>query len=135
LVPSGLTLAVVAVAWRSAFAFRPAVRGQVGVVNGVLDAVGVAPVAWLTKEPLVNTVLLAGAGVGALTGLATVVLVAAIRRIPVDRIDAGRAAGAGELALLRRVLAPSLPGPLVAGATRAAVAALRAYDLLAVRPV
>lgn len=132
LVPSGATLTVVAVAWRSSFAFRPAFRDQVGIVNGVLDLAGVGPVAWLTQEPLVNTVVLATAAIWALTGLAVAVLVAAIRRVPEHLLDAARASGAGEWTVLRRVVVPSVAVPLVAVGVGAAVVALRSYDLVAV---
>ena len=52
---------MVAVAWRALFAFRPSGRSQTGLVNEVVTTIGASPVAWLTQEPLVNTVVLAAA--------------------------------------------------------------------------
>lgn len=132
LIPSGLTLSVVAVAWRFAFAFRPSGRGQLGIVNAVVDTAGVAPVAWLTQQPLVNTVVLTAAGVWALTGLAVAVLLAAIRRIPPDRMDVAVGSGAGEWTLLRRVVLPSIALPLVGVTAAVALVAIRMYDIVQV---
>ena len=132
LVPSGLTLAVVAVAWRFAFAFRPAGRDQVGVVNAVVDAVGVEPVAWLTQQPLVNTVVLCTAGIWALTGLAVAVLLAAIRRIPPSLFESARQRGAGEWRLLVRVVVPAIRVPIVAVAAASACVAVATYDIVRV---
>ena len=132
LIPSGLTFAVVAVAWRAAFAFRPSGRGQVGVVNAVVDAAGVEPVAWLTQEPVVNTVILCVAGVWALTGIAVAVLVGAMRRIPRDLLDVASDHGAGEWGLLVRIVLPAIRVPLVAVAVASAFIAIATYDIVRV---
>lgn len=131
-VPAGLTLAVVAVAWRMLFAFRPSGRSQVGPVNAVVDAVGLEPVAWLTKEPLLNTLLLCLAGVWVLSGLAVSFLVGAIRRVPESSYLAARDAGAGEWATLWRVVVPSIRVPVVAVAVAAMVVAVATYDIVQV---
>lgn len=130
LVPSGLTLAVVAVAWRFAFAFRPSGRSQVGVVNAVVDGVGVEPVAWLTQEPLVNTVVLTTAGIWALTGVAVLILRGAMVRVPSELVDVARANGAGESRLLLRVIIPSIRVPLIFVAAACMCLAVATYDIV-----
>ena len=120
LVPAGLTMAGVAVAWRLAFAFRPAGRDQVGVVNAVVDAAGVAPVSWLTQEPLVGAVVLGAALVWVLVGPAATFLLVVHRRDPARPLPRWPEVGSS----WRRAL---LLVALVAG-----LVALRSHDLVRV---
>ncbi|QGG95299.1 carbohydrate ABC transporter permease [Actinomarinicola tropica] len=119
LVPAASTLATVAVVWRATFAFRPDGRGQVGLVNEVLTTVGLSPVAWLTQEPLVNTVVLATSLVWVLAGPATALLLA--------RLDQG-AGGPTRRSPHDLVVELRPTGALVA--VVAAVVAARSFDLV-----
>ena len=125
MVPAGLTLAVVAVVWRAAFAFRPAGRAQVGIVNEVVTTAGLSPVAWLTQEPLVNTVVLTTALVWAVGGLVAYLLGAVVDRTEVP-------ARRGARPTLRRDLLPALRSPLAAVALGIAVVAIRTHDIVRV---
>lgn len=127
LVPAAASLTVVAVAWRALFAFRPAGRPQVGLVNEVTGVVGLAPVAWLTQEPLVNTVLLAGALAWAASGVVAVVLLAHLRDVP------GPVGGArARWAAFRRDVLPVVRRPLVAVTLGVGIVAARTHDIVRV---
>ncbi|MBK5223845.1 MAG: ABC transporter permease subunit [Acidimicrobiia bacterium] len=132
LVPSGVTLAVGAVAWRASFAFRPAGRDQVGIVNEVVTTAGLSPVAWLTQEPLVNTVVLVTAFIWAATGLATLALAAAIRAVPDLALVSARTSGASEVQLFRRLILPAIRVPLAGVVLVLTVVAIRTHDLVRV---
>lgn len=126
LVPAASSMAVAAVAWRFLFAFRPDGRSQVGLVNEIVGLGGVAPVAWLTQEPLVNTVLLACAGVWVLAGVVAAVLLAALDRAEVP------AASGGWWSHLRGEMIPALRRPLVGIGAVVAVLTVRVHDLVRV---
>jgi alpha-glucoside transport system permease protein len=99
----------------------------VGLVNEVIGLAGVAPVAWLTQEPLVNTVLLASAFAWALAGVVAAVLLATLRST--DRPAPGVA---GWWRSLRTALLPTVRRPLVGVAAVVAVLAVRAHDVVRV---
>lgn len=127
LVPAAVSLTVVAVAWRALFAFRPAGRSQVGLANEVTGIAGLAPVAWLTQEPLLNTVLLAAALAWVAAGIVAVVLLAHLDGLP--RPADGRRTRWRDV---RTALLPAMRRPLAVVALAVAVAAVRAHDVVRV---
>lgn len=131
LVPTVLAPAAVAVIWRSTLAFRPAGTDQVGLVNAVLGLGGLSPVAWLTQVPI-NTLLLAAALVWMQTGLAMLILSAAVARVPSDVRDAARVDGASETQIFGRITVPTIRGAVVLAGLSSAVVAVRVFDLVKV---
>jgi alpha-glucoside transport system permease protein len=127
--PTALSLVAVTVMWRLALAFRPAGTDQVGMLNGLLTTAGLDPVAWLTQAP-VNTVLLAGILVWVQTGVALLVLVTAIARVPDDVRDAARLDGATEGQIFGRVTVPSIKGAIALAGLSGAAVAIRVFDIV-----
>lgn len=131
MVPVVLAPTVVAVVWQGLVAFRAAGTDQVGLLNAMLGVLGFGPVAWLV-QPHVNVVVLAGALVWSSTGLALLVLRAAVTRVPRELIDAARVDGATENQLFARVTVPTIKGAVVVSAAVTAVVVLRTVDLVLV---
>ncbi len=131
LVPAVIAPAAVAVIWRSTLAFRPAGTDQVGLVNGLLGVGGLNPVAWLTQVPI-NTLLLAAALVWMQTGVAMLILSAAVARVPNDVREAARVDGANEMQIFGRITVPTIKGAVLLAGLSSAVVAVRVFDLVKV---
>lgn len=131
LLPTVMAPAAVAIIWRSTLAFRPGGTDQVGLANALLALPGLSPVAWLTQAPI-NTLLLAAALVWMQTGVAVLILSAAIARVPGEVQDAARVDGASELQVFGRITVPSIKGALLVAGLSAVVVAVRVFDLIKV---
>lgn len=130
-VPAAMSLVAVGVAWRLLLAYRPAGVEQPGVVNAAMDVLGLAPVAWLTQDP-VNLLGIVAALVWTHTALALLVLGAAVSRVPPALLDAARVDGASEPQVLRRVVLPSVRGALAAVTVTLAALSLQVFDVVQV---
>ena len=85
-----------AVTFRLIYSYRPEGYGSnIGLMNGIWQGLGHDPVAWLTKDPW-NNLLLMVITIWMQTGFAMVVLSAAIKSIPDEIIEAARIDGASE---------------------------------------
>lgn len=123
LVPWALPTVVAALLWRFLFA------GDTGLVNALLDAVGHAPVSWLTS-PRAAWVPVILADVWKTTPFVALLLLAGLQGIDPSLHEAARVDGAGPLARLFWVTLPLLrPAFLVALVFRT-IDALRVFDLV-----
>jgi raffinose/stachyose/melibiose transport system permease protein len=122
--PQVVAMVVVAVAWRQIYAPE-------GGLNDLLRAIGLDSLArgWLGDYtfalPAVGVV-----GTWFETGLVTVLLLAGMARIPVERYEAAWLDGAGPLAELRAVTLPAVRGEVAVATTLTVIAALRTFDLV-----
>jgi multiple sugar transport system permease protein len=101
--PVVTTLVAVAVVWR--FLYHP----RVGLLNGALAAVGIAPIDWLGDPRFAMPALILMA-VWKNFGFNMVIFLAGLQAIPEPLYEAARIDGAGPLAQLRHVTLPML-GP------------------------
>ncbi|MEV4318303.1 sugar ABC transporter permease [Actinocrispum sp. NPDC049592] len=117
--PQVVAMVVVAVAWQRIFA-------PDGVLNQVLGTPGRA---WLGDS---GTALLAVGIVGTWvqTGLAMVLFLGGIGKIPAELFDAARLDGAGPAGEFRAVILPALRGEIGVALTLTVIAALRTFDLV-----
>jgi alpha-glucoside transport system permease protein len=129
--PQTISFVAAGVTWKFMYAFRPAGDPQIGVLNALLVSVGrtVHPVAWLVV-PWVNTFALIFVAVWVWTGFCVVVLLAALRAIPPDLIEAARVDGTSEWQLLRAVTLPLLGPTIGVVTTTLVIFALRAFDII-----
>src|SRR5262245_8812999 len=99
--PSVCSTVALALVWRVLFDYK------LGVLNGCLDLVGLAPVPWLMKPSVAMPALIimsAWQGIG----YPTVLWLAGLQGIPQSYYDAARVDGAGPVALFRHVTWPLL---------------------------
>ena len=129
--PQTISFVAAGVTWKFMYAFRPAGDPQIGLLNALLVGVGrtLNPVAWLVV-PWVNTLALILVAVWVWTGFCVVVLLAALRAIPPDVIEAARVDGTSEWQLLRAVTLPLLGPTIGVVTTTLVIFALRAFDII-----
>lgn len=100
--PQVLAVAVVGVLFQSIY--RP---DKIGVINGLLDHLGVTPVGWLTSENLALWSII-GVVVWQSVGFYVVLFSAGMSSIPKDVFDAAALDGAGKFTLFFRITLPLL---------------------------
>jgi raffinose/stachyose/melibiose transport system permease protein len=122
--PQVIPLVVVAVIWKMIYA-------PDGPLNNALDAIGLGSLAkpWLGDFtwalPAIGFV-----GTWVMSGLALVLFMAGVQKIPQSLYDAARVDGAGPLREFFAVTLPNLRGEIAVALTLTTIAALRNFDLV-----
>lgn len=122
--PQVIAMVVVAVAWRQIYA-------PDGALNDALRAVGLDALArpWLGDYtfalPAVGFI-----GTWVSMGLVTVLLLAGMSRIPVERYEAARLDGAGAVREFFAITLPAIRGEVTVALTLTIIAALKTFDLV-----
>ena len=116
--------------WRFIYNFRPEGFGeQIGLLNGIWQAVGAEPVAWLLQEPFNNFYLMVIL-IWLQTGFAMVILSAAIKSVPEEIIEAARIDGATEFQVFSRVVIPSISSTMVVVLTTVIITVWKVFDIV-----
>lgn len=129
--PMAISFVGASVIWRFVYAFEPAGRDQIGVLNAVWVGVGGAPQPWVQQRPW-NSLFLIFILIWIQTGFAMVLLSAAIKGVPHELIEAAEVDGAGEAQTFWRVVLPSIRPTLVVVITTLIVTVLKVYDIVKV---
>jgi alpha-glucoside transport system permease protein len=127
--PMAISMVGASVIWRFVYAWKPAGEEQIGVLNAVTTAFGAEPTPWLQTPPI-NTLALILILVWLQTGLAMVVLSAALKAVPTELIEAARIDGAGELRLFFSIVLPTIRPTIITVATIIAITVLKVFDIV-----
>ena len=128
--PMAISFVGAAIVWRFVYNFRPEGFGnQIGLLNGALASVVVAPVAWITEEPW-NNLLMMVIMVWMQTGFAMVILSAGIKAVPTDILEAARIDGATEIQVFWRVIIPTITSTVVVVTTTMVINVLKVFDIV-----
>jgi N-acetylglucosamine transport system permease protein len=127
--PQVLAVAIVGVLFQAIY--RP---DKSGVINGLLDKVGIAPVGWLT-EPKLALWSIIGVMVWQAVGFYVVLFSAGMASIPKELFEAAALDGAGRLTLFFRVTLPLLRDTLQVGWVYLGIAAFDGFAMVQVLSV
>jgi N-acetylglucosamine transport system permease protein len=127
--PQVLAVAIVGVLFQAIY--RP---DKSGVINGLLDKVGIAPVGWLT-EPKLALWSIIGVMVWQAVGFYVVLFSAGMASIPKDLFEAAALDGAGRFTLFFRVTLPLLRDTLQVGWVYLGIAAFDGFAMVQVMSV
>jgi len=128
--PMAISFVGAAVTFRLIYSYRPEGFGSnIGVMNAVWQGLGNDPVAWLTKKPW-NNFLLMVIMVWMQTGFAMVVLSSAIKSIPEEIIEAARIDGASEWQVFRHITVPSILPTITVVTTYMVINAMKVFDIV-----
>jgi len=128
--PMAISFVGASIVWRFIYNFRPEGFGeQIGLLNGIWQAVGAEPVAWLLQEPFNNFYLMVIL-IWLQTGFAMVILSAAIKSVPEDIIEAARIDGATEFQVFTRVVIPSISSTIVVVLTTVIITVWKVFDIV-----
>jgi alpha-glucoside transport system permease protein len=126
--PMAISFVGAGIIWRFVYDYKGAGQDQIGVINALLNSVGLAPVRFLQDAPG-NTIFLILVLVWIEAGFAMVILSAAIKAVPVDIIEAARLDGANSWELFRNITVPSIRPSLVVVLTTISIATLKIFDI------
>jgi alpha-glucoside transport system permease protein len=129
--PMAISFVGASVIWRFVYAFTPAGKDQIGVVNAVWVGFGGEPQAWLQQSPW-NTLFLIAIMIWIQTGFAMVVLSSAIKAVPTELSEAARVDGASEAQTFWRVTVPHIRSTLAVVVTTLVITVLKIYDIVKV---
>ena len=125
LIPWGLSFVVNAVAWQWIY------HGSFGVLNAILKGLGVIEEyrSWLS-DPNWALVLLALAGVWKALSFPTLMILAALKGVPEDLMDAAKVDGGGIWVRFRHVTVPSVKPVLTVVMVLQTMWALKTFDIV-----
>jgi alpha-glucoside transport system permease protein len=124
-VPQAIAATAAGLIWLLIYAPNP----DIGLLNAGLKFLGFGPVGFLGNASIVNYALIAAA-IWTGTGLAVVILSAAIKSVPTEIVEAATIDGASGLQRFRRIVLPMIAGPLGVVAVTLAIAAVKTFDLV-----
>lgn len=127
--PMAISMVGASIIWRFVYDYRGAGRDQVGILNALLDGVGLEPIQFLLVRPW-NTFFLIVVMVWIQAGFAMTILSAAIKAIPDDVIEAAKIDGTGAWNLFRYITLPSIRGSMVVVLTTIGIATLKVFDIV-----
>ncbi len=127
--PMTISFVGASIIWGLMYAFRPAERPQIGLLNAIWTNLGNDPVFWLAQEPW-NTLLLVVVLIWLQTGFAMVILSAAIKSVPDELVEAARIDGASELKIFWRVVIPTIKSSIVVVTTTIVILILKVFDIV-----
>jgi alpha-glucoside transport system permease protein len=127
--PLAISFVGAGVIWKFMFDYELAGAPQIGTLNGILQAVGLPPQAFLLNDPS-NTIWLIIIGAWIWTGFAMVILSASLKSISPELLEAARVDGANELQIFRGITLPLLMPTIAVVATTMIITALKAFDVV-----
>jgi alpha-glucoside transport system permease protein len=130
-VPVAISFVAASVMWRLIYTYNAPGTPQIGTLNAFLDALipSFVPKAWLV-DPHYNNYALIFVAIWLGTGLATLILSAAVKGIPRDLVEAARIDGASEWRVFRSVMLPELVPALAVVTTVSVIAAIKVFDIV-----
>lgn len=129
--PMAISFVGASVIWRFVYAFTPAGRDQIGLLNALWVGAGGEPQAWIQQRPW-NTLFLVAIMVWIQTGFAMVVLSAAIKAVPTELNEAARVDGANDAQIFWRVTLPQIRTTVAVVVTTLIITVLKVYDIVKV---
>lgn len=122
ILPYALSGAATAVLWKF-------VLESDGVVNTILERLGLPPQPWLLEWPL-NTLTMIGASTWQVTGAAVVLFLVGLNSIPTETLEAGRLDGASGVRLFWYITLPQLRPIMVVVVGINIVNSLKTFDII-----
>lgn len=117
--------------WLFVYNWRPEGRDQIGLLNAIWTGVGNKPVSWLQQSDFrLNTLFLLLIMIWGSTGLAMVLLSAAIKGVPEETVEAAKIDGATELQVFFRIVIPQIRSTIAVVFTTITIAVIKVFDIV-----
>lgn len=127
--PMAISLVGASIIWKFVYAYKANDQEQIGLLNGILKAVGLPTYNFLLEEPW-NTLFLIVILIWVQAGFAMTILSASIKAIPEDIIEAARLDGVSGLQLFRHITVPSIRPSLIVVLTTISISTLKVFDIV-----
>jgi alpha-glucoside transport system permease protein len=130
--PMAISFVGASVIWNFMYEVRPPDQAQIGVLNGILAALGGEPHPWdkwVTIAPW-NNLFLILIVIWLQAGFAMVLFSAALKGIPEELMEAGRVDGANEVQIFFRLMIPYIAGTIITVWTTVVIFTLKIFDVV-----
>ena len=127
--PMAISFVGAGIIWRFIYEYRATGSDQIGALNQIVVWLGGEPVRWL-QDPPANTFLLIIVMIWVQTGLAMVILSAAIKGVPIEQMEAAELDGTNAWQRFRNVTVPGIRSALVVVVTTVSIATLKVFDIV-----
>jgi len=128
--PMAISFVGSGVIWKFVYAFRPATVDQIGLLNGIVVALGGEPVGWLIERPWINNFALIFVAIWIWTGFCMVLLSATYKGIPKSLLESARLDGASEWQVFWRISFPLMRSTIAVAATMMLITVLKIFDIV-----
>lgn len=128
--PVAISFVGAGIIWKFMYDYRQG--DQIGLLNAIFTGLGGDPVNWLAVKPLINTFMLLIVFIWTQTGLAMVILSAAIKAVPTEQLEASALDGANAWQRFINVTVPGIRSSLIVVLTTITIMSLKVYDIVAV---
>jgi alpha-glucoside transport system permease protein len=125
--PMAISFVGAGVIWRFVYDYRSGEQ-QVGLLNGVVTALGGQPVSWLTT-PQINNLALIIVGIWMWTGFCMTILAAALKGVPDEILEAARVDGANEWTVFWGIMVPLIMPTITVVVTTMIINVLKVFDI------
>jgi ABC-type sugar transport system permease subunit len=127
--PMAISFVGAGVIWEYVYQYQ-AQGDQIGLLNGIVTALGFDPVPWTTTGPWINNVALIIVGVWMWTGFCMTILSAALKGVPAELLEAARVDGANEWTVFWKILVPIIAPTIAVVLTTMTVNVLKIFDIV-----
>jgi alpha-glucoside transport system permease protein len=130
--PMAISFVGAGVIWNFMYEVKPAGTPQIGLLNGIVTALGGVPRAWTAFTQIApwNNVFLVVIVVWLQAGFAMVLFSAALKGIPSEIIEAARVDGATETQIFIRIMIPYIQGTIITVSTTIVIFTLKIFDVV-----
>ncbi len=127
--PMAISMVGAGIIWKFVYQYKQTSRPQIGLLNGILKALGLDTQQFLINAPL-NTFMLIIVMVWIQAGFAMTILSAAIKAIPDEIIEAAKLDGVQGVKMFRFITLPSIRAALVVVLTTIGIGTLKVFDIV-----
>ena len=129
--PMAISFVAAATMWQLAYNFAPPGRPQIGMLNAIMEAIGLPAQPWMTIDAgRLNSFLLMIIVIWLQAGFSMVLLSAAIKAVPEETIEAARVDGANGLQVFFRVIVPQIRGTILAVFITVLITVMKIFDIV-----
>ncbi len=126
--PMAISFVGAGIIWKFVYTFGTQ-QVQVGLLNAIRQAFGLAPIAFV-QTPGLNTVALIVVGIWIWTGFCMTILSAAIKSVPEEILEAARVDGASEWRVFWGIMVPIIMPTIVVVITTMVINTLKIFDIV-----
>jgi alpha-glucoside transport system permease protein len=129
--PMSISFVAAATIWSLTYAYVPPGRPEVGVLNAIVNLLGIESQPWLTIDSgRLNSFLLMAVLVWLQVGYSMVIISAAIKAVPEETLEAARIDGANAWQVFARVILPQVWGSIMAVFVTVLILVMKIFDVV-----
>jgi alpha-glucoside transport system permease protein len=127
--PLAISFVGASVIWKFIYEYRGGGQTQIGILNAIVQSLGLEPQVWISL-PFWNNFFLMAILIWIQTGFAMVILSAALRGIPEETIEAAVIDGANPFQIFWKIMVPQIWGTIAVVWTTITILVLKVFDIV-----